>query len=144
MTRLLRLLPLALVAAVAALAAFPAFPPTTAEASRSSRPARRSSPTARTCSPSPAPHESVLTTEDVKVTEDGKPVQNLSVLSAASAEGIGTVLLIDSSNSMKGSIEAAIDAARAFVARNPGQPISIVFFNAKPTVALPLTTDPRR
>ena len=34
-----------------------------------------------------------------------------------------------------------MDAARAFVARNPGQPISVVFFNAKPTVALPLTTD---
>ena len=32
-------------------------------------------------------------------------------------------------------------AARAFTARNPGQPLSVVFFNAKPTVALPLTTD---
>ena len=92
----------------------------------------------------PTARESVLTTEDVKVTEDGKPVSNLAVLSSASAEGIGTVLLIDSSNSMKGSIEAAMQAARAFAARNPGQPLSVVFFNKKPTVALPLTTDPAK
>jgi tight adherence protein B len=63
------------------------------------------------------------------------------VLSAASAEGIGTVLLIDSSNSMKGSIDEAMKAARAFAARNPGQPLSVVFFNKKPNVALAFTTD---
>ena len=63
------------------------------------------------------------------------------MLSSASAEGIGTVLLIDASNSMKGSIDTAMEAARAFAARNPGQPLSVVFFNAKPTVALPLTTE---
>ena len=34
-----------------------------------------------------------------------------------------------------------MQAARAFAARNPGQPLSVVFFNSKPTVALPLTTD---
>ena len=77
----------------------------------------------------------------MKVTEDGKPVQNLAVLSGAAAAGIGTVLMIDASNSMKGSIDSAMAAARAFAARNPGQPLSVVFFNAKPTVALPLTTD---
>jgi tight adherence protein B len=87
---------------------------------------------------------SVLTTDDVTVKEDGNPVKNLSVLSAASAEGIGTVLLIDASNSMKGSINSAMEAARAFAARNPGQPLSVVFFNVKPTVALPLTTDQKR
>ena len=87
------------------------------------------------------PRGSVLTTDDVKVTEDGKPVKNLSVLSSASAEGIGTVLLIDASNSMKGSIDSAMKAARAFAARNPGQPLSIVFFNSKPTVALQMTTN---
>jgi tight adherence protein B len=85
--------------------------------------------------------KSALTTDDVKVTEDGKPVKNLAVLSAASAEGIGTVLLIDSSNSMKGSIDEAMKAARAFAARNPGQPLSVVFFNTKPNVALAFTTD---
>ena len=87
---------------------------------------------------------SALTTDDVEVKEDGTPVKNLSVLSAASAEGIGTVLLIDASNSMKGSINSAMEAARAFAARNPGQPLSVVFFNVKPTVALPLTTDQKK
>ncbi len=87
------------------------------------------------------PRGSVLTSDDVKVTEDGKPVKNLSVLSSASAAGIGTVLLIDASNSMKGSIDSAMKAARAFAARNPGQPLSIVFFNSKPTVALQMTTN---
>ena len=39
---------------------------------------------------------------DMKVTENGRPVTSLSVQSAAAANGIGTVLLIDSSNSMRG------------------------------------------
>ena len=89
----------------------------------------------------PKPRSSALTTDDVKVTEDNKPVDNVSVLSSASAAGIGTVLLIDASNSMKGSIDSAMKAARAFAARNPGQPLSIVFFNSKPTVALQMTTN---
>jgi len=37
-----------------------------------------------------------------------------------------------------------MQAARAFAARNPGQPLSVVFFNAQPTVALPLSTDPKQ
>src|SRR6185503_17195739 len=89
----------------------------------------------------PGDQKSVLTTQNVKVTENGTPVKNLSVLSSASAQGIGTVLMIDASNSMKGSIGSAMAAARAFAARNPGQPLSVVFFNSRPTVALPLTTD---
>jgi len=89
----------------------------------------------------PTKPSSALTAEDVKVTENGNAVNNVSVLSSASAEGIGTVLLIDASNSMKGSIQSAMQAARAFAARNPGQPLSVVFFNAKPTVALPFSTD---
>ncbi len=89
----------------------------------------------------PSKPASALTTDDVNVTENGKPVKNLAVLSSASGQGIGTVLLIDASNSMKGSIDAAMQAARAFAARNPDQPLSVVFFNVKPTVALPLTTD---
>jgi tight adherence protein B len=92
----------------------------------------------------PEAADSALTADDVTVTEDGAPVKNLSVLSAASAEGIGTVLLIDASNSMKSSINSAMEAARAFAARNPGQPLSVVFFNVKPTVALPLTTDQKQ
>lgn len=82
-----------------------------------------------------------LAASDLRVTEDGAAVTNVSVQSAAAADGIGTVLLIDSSNSMRGSIDGAMAAARAFTERNPGQPLSVVFFNAKPTVALPLTTE---
>ncbi len=87
------------------------------------------------------PRKQPLTTTDVKVTENGKPVSNLSVFSSASANGIGTVLLIDSSNSMKSKISSAMAAARVFAARNPGQPLSVVFFNSKPFVAQRLTTD---
>lgn len=89
----------------------------------------------------PTARKPPLSTNEVTVTENGKPVKNLAVLGAASAQGIGTVLLIDSSNSMKGSIDAAMQAARAFAAQNPGQPLSVVFFNTQPNVALPLTTD---
>jgi tight adherence protein B len=87
------------------------------------------------------PRKPPLSSDDVTVTEDGKPVKKLAVLSSASANGIGTVLLIDASNSMKTSIDAAMDAARAFAEQNPGQPLSVVFFNVNPTVALPLTTN---
>jgi len=92
----------------------------------------------------PSSRKPALSTGDVQITENGVPVQNAAVLSAASAEGIGTVLLIDSSNSMKNSIGAAMEAARAFAERNPGQPLSVVFFDRKPSVALPLTTDRRQ
>jgi tight adherence protein B len=140
-TRSARTLVLALVAALTAIGAYPAGAaddtsgPQIVEAGSALFPDRAYVLTL------PGKPSSALTTEDVKVTENGKPVQNLSVLSSASAEGIGTVLLIDSSNSMKGSIDSAMAAARAFAARNPGQPISVVFFNSRPTVALPLTTD---
>jgi tight adherence protein B len=140
-TRSARTLVLALVAALAAIGAYPAAAaddtsgPQIVEAGSALFPDRAYVLTL------PGKPSSALTADDVKVTENGKPVKNLSVLSSASAEGIGTVLLIDSSNSMKGSIESAMAAARAFAARNPGQPLSVVFFNSRPTVALPLTTD---
>ena len=51
------------------------------------------------------------------------------------------MLLIDASNSMKGSIDGAMRGSARLRARNPGQPLSVVFFSASPTVALPLTTD---
>ncbi|MCZ7590602.1 MAG: type II secretion system F family protein [Gaiella sp.] len=140
MSRGARVIPLVAVALVAATAALPAWTaesqgPQVVEAGAALFPDRSY---ILTLTEKP---KSALTTADVKVTENGKPVENLSVLSSASAEGIGTVLLIDASNSMKGSIQSAMQAARAFAARNPGQPLSVVFFNVKPTVALPLTTD---
>jgi tight adherence protein B len=138
-----RLLPLALIAAVAAVVAYPAAAADSdgvqvVEAGSALFPDRAYVLTL------PAKPKAPLTTVDVKVTENGKPVKNLSVLSSASAQGIGTVLLIDSSNSMKGSIGSAMAAARAFAARNPGQPLSVVFFNSRPTVALRLTTDSKQ
>jgi tight adherence protein B len=143
-TRAGRAIVLALVAATAALGAFPAFAaddtsnPQIVEAGSALFPDRAYILTL------PGDQKSALTTQDVTVTENGKPVKNLSVLSSASAEGIGTVLMIDSSNSMKGSIDSAMAAARAFAARNPGQPLSVVFFNSRPVVALPLTTDQKQ
>jgi tight adherence protein B len=139
-SRLARILALALVAVAASFAALPAA---AAEGDGGVQIVEAGSalfPDRAYVLTLPSPREA-LTAKDVTVTEDGRPVQNLAVLSAASAEGIGTVLLIDTSNSMRGKIESAMAAARAFAARNPGQPLSVVFFNAKPTVALGLTTD---
>ena len=139
--RLVRLLPLALVAALMAIAALPATAADDGSDVQVVEAGTALFPDRAYVLTFAEPRGSALTTEDVTVTEDGKPVSNLSVLSAASAEGIGTVLMIDSSNSMKDSIDDAMQAARTFAARNPGQPLSVVFFNRKPTVALPLTTD---
>lgn len=143
MSRRTQLIALAIAAAVAAIAALPAAAADSngvqvVEAGTTLFPDRSYVLSV------PGEQQSVLTADDVKVTENGKPVKNLSVLSSASAEGIGTVLLIDASNSMKGSINSAMEAARAFASRNPGQPLSVVFFNVKPTVALALTTDAKR
>jgi len=142
-SRIPRILVLALLAIVAAVAAWPAAAADggtvqVVEAGSALFPDRAYVLTL------PEPRKPALTTDDVTVTENGKPVDNLAVLSSASGSGIGTVLLIDASNSMKGSIQAAMQAARAFAARNPGQPLSVVFFNAQPTVALPLSTDPKQ
>lgn len=144
MTRLLRLSLPALIAVLAAIGAFPAVAADDSSGVQVVEAGSALFPDRAYIMTLPQKPSAPLTTESVKVTENGKPVQNLSVLSSASAEGIGTVLLIDSSNSMKGSIGSAMAAARAFAARNPGQPLSVVFFNARPTVALPLTTDGKK
>ena len=144
MTRLLRLSTLALIAALAAIAAYPAAAADDSNGVQVVEAGSALFPDRAYIMTLPQKPAAPLTTDTVKVTENGKPVKNLSVLSSASADGIGTVLLIDSSNSMKGSIDDAMAAARAFAARNPGQPLSVVFFNARPTVALPLTTDRKK
>jgi tight adherence protein B len=83
-----------------------------------------------------------LTADDVAVTENGKPVRNVAVQSAAAAGGVGTVLLIDASNSMRGRpIEDEMKAARAFAARNPDQPLAIISFNDRVEPLLELTED---
>lgn len=85
-----------------------------------------------------------LQTEDVRVTENGIPVRSAVVQSAAAAGGVGTVLLIDASNSMRGRpIRDAMTAARAFARRNPNQPLAIISFNDRVETLLPLTEDRR-
>jgi len=82
-----------------------------------------------------------LTSADLAVAENGKRISGVTVDNGA--QGIGTVLLIDASNSMKGSIGEAMAAARTFAARNPGTPLSVVTFNSRPRVVLPFTADKR-
>ena len=92
----------------------------------------------------PAPR--VLDADSVRVTEDGRAVDSLSVLppGGASAHRFGVVLAIDVSGSMRGRpLRGALSAARAFVRhRNPGQPVAVVTFAGATRVAQPFTTDP--
>jgi tight adherence protein B len=87
----------------------------------------------------------VVRPNQVTVNEQGANVTGVSVVPAASVgqSQFGTVLLIDTSNSMNGSAEQeAINAALTFVqTRNPHEPVGIVFFNQQPHVIVPLTTD---
>ena len=87
----------------------------------------------------------VLTPRQVSVTEGGLPVERLSVVPASklAQSHFGTVLLIDTSDSMHGAAESsAIAAARAFIgAHNRAQPVGIVTFDQTARVVVPMTTD---
>jgi tight adherence protein B len=88
------------------------------------------------------PIGTALSASQVQVTENGKPVPNLTVTSstATSSKHFGVVLLIDASPRMRRSIEAALAAARAFAAhRNPHHPLAALAFNNKTTTLAPLT-----
>jgi tight adherence protein B len=91
----------------------------------------------------PAPR--ALDTDAVRVTENGRVVDSLTVLppGGASAHRFGVVLAIDVSRSMRGSpLEAAVAAARRFVRhRNPAQPVAVVTFAGATRVAQSFTTD---
>lgn len=90
------------------------------------------------------PTRLVLTRDQLDVTENGQPVSDLVALpNSQTGTRFGTVLAIDASSSMHGqAIRSAVGAARAFVARHdPRQPLGIVFFASRPTIALPMTTD---
>jgi tight adherence protein B len=92
------------------------------------------------------PAKAPLIPGQVSVTENGIPVSGLSVM-PASAVGqghFGTVLLIETSDSMRGAaIQAAFGAARSFAhQRSAQQPLGVVEFNSLSTIALPLSTDP--
>ena len=89
------------------------------------------------------PQKRPLTVTDLRVTENGKPVQDVTIAKPG-ADDLGVVLLVDASDSMKGRpIADAMEAARTFAARrNPGQQLAFVTFNSATTVVLPLTNDP--
>ena len=86
-----------------------------------------------------------LSSSQVSITENGAPVSGLSVVPAnAVGQGhFGTVLLIETSNSMRGSaITAAVGAARSFAQqRNAQQPLGVVDFDSVSRIVLPLTTN---
>jgi tight adherence protein B len=94
------------------------------------------------------PEATRLNPSTVQVLENGKVVSDLTVVpaSAAGADEFGVVLVIDTSNSMRGAaIEGAMEAARSFAAhRNPHQQLAIVTFSDGTGVLLPFTDDAER
>ncbi len=93
------------------------------------------------------PKRQALTTGQVKVTENGDPPDSLSVVPAGAAVGgFATILVIDASNSMKGTpIKDAMAAARAFAAKKPpNAEIGVVAFNKNAVIRLPPTRNKRK
>jgi tight adherence protein B len=92
------------------------------------------------------PTSRLLTAGQVNVTENGNGVAGLSVVPASHAgkKTFGAVLVVDASDSMKGTpLEQAVAAEQAFVVhRNPNQQVGLIVFNQNPTVLLPLTSSP--
>lgn len=94
------------------------------------------------------PKAARLDPSSVRVLENGKPVADLSVVpaSAAGDDEFAVVLVIDTSNSMRGdAIAGAMEAARTFAAhRNTRQQLAIVTFHKETSVLLPFTADSSR
>jgi tight adherence protein B len=86
-----------------------------------------------------------LTANDVRVTENGRPVDDPTLVPATLARGTrrGVVLVIDASDSMHGGpIAAALAAARTFDShRLPGELLAVIEFNRTSSVVLPFTED---
>jgi tight adherence protein B len=77
-----------------------------------------------------------------RVLENGQPVLDARVVPASAVRGsFGAMLVIDTSNSMRGApIRGAMDAARAFAARrNSNQRLSVLAFNSSNELLLPFT-----
>ncbi|MGO9884716.1 MAG: VWA domain-containing protein [Solirubrobacteraceae bacterium] len=87
----------------------------------------------------------VVRPNQISITEGGARVPGVSVepASAIGQSHFGTVLVVDTSDSMAGAAEqSAIQAMRTFVqSRNPHQPVGIVFFDQTPRVVVPMTTN---
>jgi tight adherence protein B len=84
------------------------------------------------------------TSASVDVLENGQPVADVALSPTGKQAGrFGTVLVIDTSNSMSGKpLADAYSAARAFAARRNGkQRLGIVTFGAHPHVTLGLSND---
>jgi tight adherence protein B len=86
-----------------------------------------------------------LTADDVLVTENGRTVDDPTLVPATLARGtrLGVVLVIDASKSMHGGpIAAALAAARTFDShRLPGERLAVIEFNRTSSVVLPFTED---
>ena len=81
------------------------------------------------------------------VLENGRPVLDARVVPASAVRGsFGAMLVIDTSNSMRGApIRGAMDAARAFAARrNVNQRLSLLAFNSSNELLLPFTRSQRK
>ncbi len=91
------------------------------------------------------PERRGLALEDVKVTENGDPVSNLSLASAEDQRPgeFGAILVIDTSKSMQGrAIRNAVGAARELARQRRGaQQLGVVYFNRAPEVLLAPTDD---
>jgi tight adherence protein B len=91
------------------------------------------------------PDEMVLQAGAVKVRENGKLVEDVSVVPANQAETgeFGVVLVVDASDSMKGTaIVRAMEAARAFATyRQSSQMMAVITFNKETNVVVALTAD---
>jgi tight adherence protein B len=81
----------------------------------------------------------------VHVLENGARVSDVSLVPVGTADrgDFGVVLVIDASNSMRGTaIADAMQAARAFAARrSANQQLAVVTFNGTSSVLLPFTSD---
>lgn len=84
-----------------------------------------------------------LRARDVTVLENGRPATRVSLVpaSALSQGGVGVVLVLDTSNSMRGEASAdAMEAARVFAARRAAnQQLAVVTFDGKVRTLLPFT-----
>lgn len=81
-----------------------------------------------------------------KVLENGQPVLGAKVVPASAVGTSGAILVIDTSNSMRGApIRGAIDAARHFAARrNVNQRIAVLAFNSSNELVLQFTSSDER
>lgn len=91
------------------------------------------------------PAKASLKPGQVSISENGAGVSKLSALpaNAVGQSHFGTVLLIETSSSMRGgAIQSATGAARSFAQqRSAQQPLGVVYFDSVSRIVLPLTTD---